>query len=114
MKRLVIVGIAALALAAPMASAKSLSKIMGESGLSPEDMTAMGAASASLYKDTTPGASARWKNDATKSYGTVKIKSYDGTCVVLDHAIHAKGAAQARPFVNKHCKNAQGHWGAGE
>lgn len=92
--------------------AKPISKILSESGLSPEDFTIMNDQTATLYTNVTPrkGALIQWKNDATRSYGLAELVSVQENCVYLRHLVHPKGIQTAREIRMRRCKNSDGVW----
>ena len=114
MKNLLLVGLICLAaaLSGSESAAKSMAKIMADSGLSPEDFEIMGQQAATLYTVASPrkGATTQWKNDATRSYGTVILMGMPKNCAVLRHLIYTKGAKKAREFRLRRCKTSDGSW----
>ena len=100
------------ALAAPMASAKSLGQIAAGTGLSPADFTMMGAATESLYVTTAPktGTETTWDNAATGASGVVKIVDVTGNCVQLEHLVKPGATAPTRKIDTRRCKSADGTW----
>lgn len=114
MKNLLLVGLICLAaaLSGTQSQAKSMAKIMADSGLSPEDFEIMGQQAATLYTVTSPrkGATAQWKNDANHSYGTVELVGMQQNCAILRHMVHPKGAKKAREIRLRRCKTSDGTW----
>jgi len=94
------------------ASAKSLARILAETGLSSEDFDLMGQYAAGLYQRGTPtvGASAKWANDGSGAAGTVTLQEVKGNCVLLRH--QATVADKDKPVLirTRRCKNADGIW----
>ena len=72
-----------------IADAKSLSRILAETGLSSEDFDMMGQYAAGLYERGTPkaGSRAQWSNDSSGAAGTVTLDAVSGKCVSLRHAL---------------------------
>ena len=114
MKNLLLAGLICLGvgLTCTTSSAKPISKILSESGLSPEDFTIMSEQAATLYTKVTPrkGATTQWKNDATKSYGLTELASVEANCVYLRHLVHPKGVQTAREIRMRRCKTSEGVW----
>lgn len=114
MKNWLLVGLMCLAagLSGSESQAKSMAKIMAESGLSPEDFEIMGQQAATLYTAASPrkGATIQWKNDATRSYGTVFLIEMAGNCAVLRHLVYPKGANKAREIRLRRCQTSDGSW----
>ena len=114
MKNLLLASLICLAagLSCTTSSAKSLAKIMSDSGLSPEDFTIMGEQAATLYSTGNPskGATTEWKNDTSQSYGTVELVAMQQNCAVLRHLVHPKGAQKAREIRTRRCKASDGTW----
>lgn len=94
------------------AAAKPLSKILAQSGMSPQDFDMMAAAEKSLYVSTTPrtGQSASWKNPETGSNGTVRIDAVKGNCVDLLSLVFPKGGTKELKLQTRMCKSAEGKW----
>lgn len=114
MKNLLLAGLICLAagLSCTTSNAKSLAKIMSDSGLTPEDFTIMGEQAATLYATGSPskGATAKWKNDASQSYGTVELVEMQQDCALMRHLVHPKGAQKAREIRTRRCKTNDGTW----
>lgn len=114
MKNLLLAGLICFAagLSCTTSNAKSLAKIMSNSGLSPEDFTIMGEQAATLYSTSSPrtGATADWKNDASQSFGTVELVAMQQNCALLRHLVHPKGAQKAREIRTRWCKTSDGTW----
>ncbi|MFV0512385.1 MAG: hypothetical protein ACK5MY_01935 [Jhaorihella sp.] len=104
--------VAMLALAASAGKAQTLSHMIRDTGLSPQDFTMMDAAAAGLYTAARPrvGGEAAWSNPESMSHGTVRLEAMQGGCAVILHAFHAKGAAKARDLRIRRCRDADGRW----
>ncbi|MCV6586637.1 MAG: hypothetical protein OIF47_13985 [Marinibacterium sp.] len=104
-----VLGLCALPLAAP---AQSISSMLAQSGLSPEDFHTMGQAARTLYADTTPvaGASTTWTNPDSGSHGGVTLTGVEGNCVDIQHSVHPQGAEEAREIRNRRCQSDTGDW----
>jgi hypothetical protein len=114
MKNLLLAGLICLAtvLSCTTSNAKPIAKILSQSGLSPEDFVIMTEQSATLYQTGTPrkGASTKWQNDDTRSYGVVDLVLVQANCVYLRHFVHPKGVKQAREIRMRRCKTDDGTW----
>ncbi len=103
----------AMVVAASSVSAQPLSRMMANSGLSPEDFDVMGNYAATLYERGSPqaGSSAKWVNSDTGASGTVTLEAIADNCVVLLHETQsAKANAQPLEIRTRRCKNADGVW----
>jgi hypothetical protein len=114
MKNLLLAGLICLAtvLSCTTSNAKPISKILSESGLSPEDFVIMTEQSATLYETGTPswGSTTQWQNDDTRSYGVVELVEVQGNCVILRHFVHPKGVQKVRQIRMRRCKADNGNW----
>lgn len=98
--------------AAPVAVAKPLSKILAQSGMSPQDFDMMAAAERSLYETSAPkaGKTASWANPETGSNGTVRVDAVQGNCVDLQSRVIPKGTGEEVTLKTRMCKSAEGKW----
>ncbi|MBL4769248.1 MAG: hypothetical protein JKY94_16340 [Rhodobacteraceae bacterium] len=114
MKNLLLAGLICLAtsLTCTTSHAKSMAKILSDSGLSPRDFTIMTEQAETLYVAVTPrkGASTKWQNDDSQSYGVVQLVAVQGNCVLLRHLVHPKGIQKAREIRTRRCKTSEGNW----
>ncbi len=94
------------------ADAKSLSRILAETGLSSEDFDLMGQYASGLYQRGSPktGASAQWVNGDSGASGTVTLQEVKGNCVLLRHEALAGGKDKPVLIHTRRCKNADGVW----
>jgi len=101
----------ALGVAGPMAEAKSLSKMLGQSGVAPEDFEMAGQAGRTLYAVNPPkvGQTVRWQNPKSGSTGTVKLVSMRNGCAQLQHVV-TTSTGKVQPYESRLCQNAQGNW----
>jgi len=99
-------------LASPMAQAKTISRIIAESGLSPEDFDVMTATSEDLLSRDAPqiGREAEWINQDTGSRGTVRIGDVGQNCVTLLHFLRPAGATETRRISTRRCQDESGKW----
>ena len=114
MKRLIsaVLVASALAGAAVVAEAKSLSRIIAEMGLSPADFELVSAAANSLFADGAPsaGQEAAWANDASGAKGTVRVREMRDNCAHLQHFILPEGADASREIRTRRCLDTGGNW----
>ncbi|MFT4960550.1 MAG: hypothetical protein ACI92Z_001634 [Paracoccaceae bacterium] len=114
MKNLLLAGLICFAasLTCTTSNAKSMAKILSDSGLSPEDFAIMTAQGATLFVTVTPrkGATTQWQNDATHSYGVVQLVAVQANCVLLRHLVHPNGAQKAREIRTRRCETSDGNW----
>lgn len=98
--------------AVPAVSAKPLSRIIAESGLSPDDFTLLTATTDALFDGGTPqvGTEAAWKSTQTDAKGTVTVHEVQGNCVGLLHLIEPPNTDQIREIRTRRCRDANGNW----
>jgi surface antigen len=101
-----------LAVAPTPVMAKSLSRIIADSGLSPQDFDMMRTAEHTLYATASPkvGKTANWDNPQSGSRGSVKLDSMQSGCAMLHHVVYPKGRPQALELRNRMCKSSDGRW----
>ncbi len=94
------------------AQAKPLSRIIAESGLSPDDFTLLTAAADGLFQGSTPqvGSEATWASTETDAKGTVTVRDVRGNCVHLQHLIEPANTDQIREVRTRRCRDAGGNW----
>ncbi len=103
---------AMLGMGAHVASAKSLSRIISEIGLTPDDYKVMQATVDQLFANGIPsvGRQLSWNNPDSGSKGTVKLRARQGSCVYLQHFVFPKAATQSREIRTRWCQDANGTW----
>lgn len=103
---------AALVFAMTAADARPLSRILKDSGLSPEDFQIMGDTARPLYDTATPqaGSKADWVNEQSGSFGSVELVQFRDNCADLRHMVHPRGAADPREVRARWCKTEAGDW----
>ncbi|AZV79223.1 hypothetical protein EBB79_15945 [Parasedimentitalea marina] len=103
---------AIMAVVSGAADAKSLSRILAETGLNSEDFDLMGQYAAGLYDRGTPkvGAVAQWSNNNSGAAGTVTLDAVNGNCVSIRHEATAGGKDKPVLIHTRRCKNADGIW----
>jgi hypothetical protein len=111
MKPGVIAIIGALAFGAA-AQAQTISRIIANTGLSPEDFTIMSEAARGLYDVPSPqvGRQKSWSNPDSKSHGTVVLEAMKGGCAEIRHMAYPKAAEQSVEIRNRLCPTAEGGW----
>lgn len=114
MKLVILAIVAALAVTAPVAelAAKPLSRMLADSGLTPEDTELMRQATGQLVVNGVPqvGKQAAWDNPQSGSSGTVTLQRMQGDCGYLEHQTHPQGREQALTIRTRLCQNADGQW----
>lgn len=103
----------AIALAAPVGvMAKPLSKILADSGLSPQDFELLTATEKELYTPTVKptGTKLDWSNPETGARGEVTLAAVRGNCVFIEHAIYPTDATKPVELKPQMCKAADGRW----
>ena len=99
-------------LAAMPASAKSISKIIRQIGLTPDDFTIMGDTAQALYDTASPriGQVVSWTNPDSTSHGTVKLRAMRGNCAHLQHLVYPQGDTRPKEIRLRVCRDAGGNW----
>lgn len=94
------------------AQAQSLSRIIADMGLSPEDFNIVNATADQMLAGGTPpvGTERAWMNDATGSKGTIRVRDVRDNCVSLQHVIQPGGTDQTRDIRTRRCQDAGGNW----
>ncbi|WP_158964357.1 hypothetical protein [Chachezhania sediminis] len=114
-KRLIATALLAAAVLTGMsgtASAKSIHKMIVDTGLTDADFQIMGDAGRTLYVDKTAkvGAEAIWQNPETGSHGTVEVQKIEGNCVILQHLYVSGRTKKQTSTWLKQCKQPNGSW----
>ena len=104
--------VVALMLGASALSAKSLSKIIREIGLTPDDYSMLSLSGQSLYETASPrpGKVVSWTNPDSKSHGTAKLAAMRDNCAYVQHLVFPKGATKSTEIRNRVCRDANGNW----
>lgn len=114
MKQFVVMALllATMSVAAPFASAKSLSRILAETGLSPVDFDMVQASAKTLYDTPNPqkGKEASWTNPQSGAHGTALLTTVRGKCTYILHKVYVKDATDPRELRTEYCQNAAGEW----
>lgn len=93
-------------------AAKSLSRIIAETGLSPADFEVLSASSTALLSTGTPavGQEEAWQNAETGSKGTIRVFEARDNCVGLQHFIQPNGGDEIREIRTRRCQDGNGNW----
>ncbi|WP_281973828.1 hypothetical protein [Ruegeria faecimaris] len=93
-------------------SAKPLSRIIAESGLSPDDFTLLSATTDTMLGSGLPqvGAESEWISTKTGAKGTVRVREVRDNCVHLQHFIRPPSSEQTREIRTRRCQDANGNW----
>ncbi len=114
MKKLfpVILLLTALVFGASDLSAKPLSRIIRDLGLTPGDFTLLSASGKSLYDTPSPraGKEASWSNPDSKSHGTARLAEMRGNCAIVQHFVFPKGASASKEIRIRMCQTGDGNW----
>lgn len=95
--------------AAPLA-ANPLSRVLANSGLTPQDTNLMREAEQKLLAGANSGGASRagWTNPDSGARGEVRIGGKQGSCLILQHQAHLKGHADPRQLNRKYCPSDSG------
>jgi hypothetical protein len=101
-----------LAAGAAALSAKPLSRIIRDIGLTPDDFAMLRASGESLYTTGSPrpGKVVTWSNPESNSRGTAKLAAMRDNCAFVQHFVFPKGAEKSKEIRTRVCRNAQGKW----
>lgn len=101
---------AAAALATAPAAANPLSRILAQSGLTPQDTNIMRQAEQSLLAggQGSSGGVAKWANPDSGAQGEVRISGKQGDCLLLQHKALPKNAAGPKQLRRKFCPSGGG------
>jgi len=104
--------LAALVAGSPEVSAKPLSRIIRDIGLTQADFDMMGDKAEALYTTSSPkpGKVVSWTNPDSKSHGTVKLAAMRDNCAYIQHFAFPKGAEKPKEIRLRYCRNADGNW----
>jgi len=104
--------IAALAPGATALSAKPLSKIIRETGLTSDDFALLSDSGESLYDTASPrpGKVVSWSNPDSKSHGTARLAAMRDNCAFVQHMVFPKEATKPKEIRTRVCRDASGKW----
>ncbi|WP_264210877.1 hypothetical protein [Leisingera thetidis] len=87
------------------AAASPLSRILAESGLTPQDTNIMRQAEQSLLAEAQgePGKRAQWSNPDSGARGEVRVSGKDGGCLLLQHQAFLKDSQEPKQVRRKFC-----------
>lgn len=103
----------AIVMSAPVGvMAKPLSKILADSGLSPQDFDLLTATEKELYIPTVKSAGTKlsWSNPESGARGEVRLAAVRGDCVFIEHLVYPKGGTEPIVLRPEMCKAADGRW----
>lgn len=111
MKNWIVAGFLAAALIGPV-DAKPLSRIIAETGLSPEDFSMMSEASSQLVVNGQPvvGRRVSWSNPDSGSKGSVRLQAMRGECGYVQHITYPGGGDRPFEIRARLCRDANGDW----
>jgi len=93
------------------AQARSLGKILFDSGLSPNDISVMEMAAQQLFEPMgRTGDARRWSNPASRSKGAVTLGRIQGNCAELVHRVSTLKRPEPATFRTWRCRAADGEW----
>lgn len=102
---------ATLMLGAGLAEAKPLSRMLAQTGLSPEDITMLSQATEALFRPAPKtGARQDWSNPESGSVGNVRIMAIEGQCATLRHQFRPGSANRTEQIETLRCRDAEGRW----
>ncbi|WP_323776239.1 hypothetical protein [Leisingera sp.] len=103
MRLIAILALAALA-AAP-AAANPLSRMLANSGLTPQDTNIMRKAEKSLLAEAQGGTGKRseWANPDSGAHGEVRVAGKEGACLLLQHRAFLKDSQDPKQLRRKFC-----------
>jgi len=93
------------------AQARSLGKILYDSGLVPSDLSVMDRAATQLVEPLgQTGDARRWSNPESRSKGAVTLGRMEGDCVELVHLVSTVKRPDPATFRTWRCRAADGTW----
>lgn len=93
------------------ARARSLGRMLDNSGLAPSDISVMQAAALDLVEPLgQTGDARRWSNPASGAKGAVTLGRIDGNCAELIHRIATVKHPEPVTYRTWRCKTADGTW----
>ena len=97
---------------AGVALAKPLSRIIAETGLSPDDFALLTATADAMLDGGTPqvGDESTWTSTESGAKGQIRVRDVRGNCVHLQHFIEPANTDQIREVRTRRCQDADGNW----
>jgi hypothetical protein len=94
------------------ASAQTLSRMIADTGLTPDDFTILSDTARRLYDmpNPQPGPAVSWTNPESGSQGTVRLAAMRDGCAYLLHVVQAAGGSAPREIKLRRCRDANGKW----
>ena len=99
-----------LALCAAPLSAKPLSRILNNTGLSPADFDILMATETSLVDRGQVGRTESWTNPQTGTKGASKLVAQRGSCLYLQHFVTLSGNTDRQEIRTAFCQQPDGQW----
>lgn len=95
-----------------VAQAQSVAVMLGDSGLTPDDIKAVLAESEALYTnpEVQAGDKSTWQNEASGASGSIEVTGVEEGCVLITHIFETKEKAGQQRAEFKRCKRADGLW----
>jgi hypothetical protein len=93
-------------IAAPIAQAQTLGRILARTGLVQEDINIMVRTGASLYAagDAEIGSDAIWSNPETRAFGMVEVIEIDANCVRIAHRFRTQQRPATQTVTSRRCR----------
>ena len=95
---------------ASLGAAKSLARILEDTGLSPGDFDQLMAVEQALVQQGQVGRSRNWSNPDTGTKGVSKIASRQGSCVYMQHVVTLADDKPRKEFRTAFCQQSDGQW----
>jgi hypothetical protein len=93
------------------AQARSLGKMLDNSGLTPGDISAMEIAARQLVEPLgQTGDARRWSNPASRSQGAVTLGRIEGNCAELVHRVATARRPEPVSYRTWRCRTSDGAW----
>jgi|AntRauTorckE5430_2_1112549.scaffolds.fasta_scaffold10579_1 hypothetical protein len=93
------------------AQARSLGRMLDNSGLAPGDISVMETAALQLVEPLgQSGDARRWSNPASRSKGAVTLGRIDGNCAELVHRVSTVRRPEPITYRTWRCRTPEGAW----
>ena len=93
------------------AEARSLGRMLRDSGLAPSDISTMEAAARQLFEPMgRTGDARRWSNPKSRSKGAVTLGRIEGGCAELVHRVRTLSRPETATYRTWRCRMADGTW----
>jgi hypothetical protein len=109
---LLVAALAVLPFLAPAPTeARSLGRMLQNSGLVPADLSVMEEAALQLVEPLgRTGDARRWSNPATRTVGAVTLGRIEGNCAELVHRVRTARMSDTATYRTWRCRTADGGW----